>query len=149
MVGGLRAQEIYNSGLSQFPVAKDKLPLTDSGVLPPPHKGHPFQSMKYLKKTVLPEMMLRGEVEKVHIARGKVNDEGQRMDAIKSMGYHTTYASNIVDRKDEWRWRLIPEDDVERHKGIVANVPEFRKRAARGYIVDRLPPLPGTPNFCR
>jgi hypothetical protein len=93
-------------------------------------------------------MMLEGEVEKVHIVRGDVNDDGYRMDVIKSRGYNTSYARNVTTRHDEWRWRLIPEDEVERHKGVVANVPEFRRRAARGYTV-RLPPLPGSTTFHR
>jgi hypothetical protein len=87
---------------------------------------------RYLKKVVLPEMMTRGEVEKVHVAQGKLNNLGQRMDAITSKGYDKTMELNVARQKDEWRWRLIPEDKIEHHKDVVAKLsPKLTTRKIR------------------
>jgi hypothetical protein len=68
-------------------------------------------------------MMTRGEVQKVHILQGtKLNDEGQRMDVVSSKGYNKTSELNIARQKNEWRWRMIPEDKIDHHKEVVAQL---------------------------
>lgn len=67
-------------------------------------------------------MMAKGEVEKVHISEGRLNEEGQRMDVIASKGYGKTVELNVAKHKSEWRWRLIPEDKIEHHKEVVARL---------------------------
>jgi hypothetical protein len=92
-----------------------------------------FDVYRYLKKVVLQDMMIRGEVQKVQILQGKLNKEGQRMDAISSKGYDRTSEPNIAKQKNEWRWRLIPADMIENHKRIVAQFLPKPKKPKRNH----------------
>src|ERR1700720_4603059 len=76
---------------------RGKIPMP---VAEPPNRDHPIRSLRfflvlliihypyflylyrYLKRVVLEDMVLRKEVEKVHIKRGVLNEDGERLDSI-------------------------------------------------------------------
>jgi len=96
---------------------------------------------RFLKKTILPEMVDVGEVEHVHIIRGGRDDEGRQVDRIRSKYYGETTELDVAKEKSEWRWRLIPEEKMEQHKDLVANfrpkIPGRGKNVRRKYTRER------------
>lgn len=78
-----------------------------------------FICVRYLKKSVLPEMEELGELEQVYLRRGKPSDQdenGARIDHFKSpSGGIAKIPTNLGMKKEEWRWRLVP-DFVVQHK---------------------------------
>jgi hypothetical protein len=57
--------------------------------------------------------MERDEVEKVYIRRGKLNEDGERLDIIKSKATGTEYQPGAIDDKMEtWGWRLRQPGDA-------------------------------------
>ncbi|KAF9010961.1 hypothetical protein BDZ89DRAFT_501608 [Hymenopellis radicata] len=118
---GLRTPVMFQKIMDRFP--DDKLP--DHLIPPaanhqpnsnsprlyiqPPHPTHPIRSGQYLKSVVLAEMESKGQVELIRIIRGKVDENGNRIDTIhsKKRKIHENMATDVAD-KEEFRWRLVP-----------------------------------------
>jgi hypothetical protein len=66
--------------------------------------------IRFLKKVVLEDMAERCEVEKIRIIRGSLLENGDRMDVIRSKFLGEAIVMNTVTAKQEWRWRLVPEE---------------------------------------
>ncbi|KAG1892516.1 hypothetical protein F4604DRAFT_1565694 [Suillus subluteus] len=87
----------------------------------PPKIDHAIRSVKYLKKTVLEEMAMAQEIEKVHIKRGKLHEDGTRDMYIVSKAYGKTEITSDLNMpmSNIWHWRLTPD-----YKTKINNYPE-------------------------
>jgi len=74
-----------------------------------------------LKKTVLEEMAMAREVEKVFIKRGKLHEDGTRDLSISSKGYGKIEMKSdfSMPMSSIWQWRLTPD-----HATNINNYPE-------------------------
>ncbi|KIJ70013.1 hypothetical protein HYDPIDRAFT_35455 [Hydnomerulius pinastri MD-312] len=120
---GLHAHEIYERALDEYPDATTPTPPPRSNELGnharlrrpkipmpvPPRREHPVRSMRYLKKVILEEMAEAGEVEKVHIKRGAMTEDGKRELSIRSKKVGRTDIVGDAPSTSFWRWRLLPD----------------------------------------
>ncbi|KIK48831.1 hypothetical protein CY34DRAFT_20476 [Suillus luteus UH-Slu-Lm8-n1] len=128
---GLRTHEIYERAHEEFPDVTTDIPagkpnptgLRNHGgrykpVKPvplPPKLDHAIRSVKYLKKTILEEMAMAREIEKVHIRRGKLYEDGTREISVVSKAYGKTEITSDLDMPTSniWRWRLTPDYETK------------------------------------
>lgn len=70
---------------------------------------------RYLKKTILEEMAMAREIEKVHIRRGKLYEDGTREISVVSKAYGKTEITSDLDMPTSniWRWRLTPDYETK------------------------------------
>jgi hypothetical protein len=73
------------------------------------------QEHRYLKKTILEEMAMAREIEKVHIKRGKLHEDGTRDISIVSKAYGKTEITSDLNMpiSDFWHWRLTPDYETK------------------------------------
>ncbi|KAG1874477.1 hypothetical protein DFJ58DRAFT_650998 [Suillus subalutaceus] len=134
---GLKMHEIYERVHEEFPDVTTDIPagkpiptgLRNHGgrskpakaVPLPPKIDHAIRSVKYLKKTVLEEMAMAQEIEKVHIKRGKLHEDGTRDMSIVSKAYGKTEITSDLNMpmSNIWHWRLTPD-----YKTKINNYPE-------------------------
>jgi len=77
----------------------------------PEQREHPIRSMRYLKKIILDDLLERGDVEKVRIARARPDTNGNRPDTITSKLTGRIVKLNVAINQLEWRWRLVERQD--------------------------------------
>lgn len=124
---GLRTHDIYERAHEEFPDVTTDIPavkpiptgLRNHGgrykpakAIPlPPKLDHAIRSVKYLKKTILEEMAMAREIEKVHIRRGKLHEDGTRDISIVSKAHGKTEITSDLDMPTStiWHWRLTPD----------------------------------------
>lgn len=134
---GLRTHEIYERAHEEFPDVTTDIPPgkpvptgnrhhggrpKPAQAIPlPPKLDHAIRSVKYLKKTILEEMAMAQEVEKVHIKRGKLHEDGTRDISIVSKAYGKTEITSDLNMpmSSFWHWRLTPD-----HKTKINNYPK-------------------------
>ncbi|OJA14665.1 hypothetical protein AZE42_02408 [Rhizopogon vesiculosus] len=128
---GLKTHEIYERAHKEFPDVTTDIPpqkqiptgLRNHGgrkapVKPmplPPKLDHAIRSVKYLKKTILEEMAMAREVEKVHIKRGKLHEDGTRDLSLTSKGFGKADMKSDFKMpiSDIWQWRLTPDYETK------------------------------------
>lgn len=64
---------------------------------------------RYLKKIILEEMAEAKEIEKVHIKRGAMIEDGKRELSIRSKVAGRTELVGEAPKDNFWRWRLLPD----------------------------------------
>ncbi|KAL4253677.1 hypothetical protein ABKN59_003751 [Abortiporus biennis] len=70
----------------------------------PPHPENAIRSMAYLKRVVLPNLVVRNEVQKIHTTRTLSEEEvQQRLQTMTKAARKTAHLPTTVD---EWRWQL-------------------------------------------
>lgn len=124
---GLKMHEIYERAHEEFPDVTTDIPagkpiptgLRNHGgrskpakAIPlPPKLDHAIRSVKYLKKTILEEMAMAREIEKVHIKRGKLHEDGTRDISIVSKAHGKTDITSDLNMpiSNIWHWRLTPD----------------------------------------
>jgi hypothetical protein len=124
---GLKTHEIYERAHEEFPDVTTDIPagkpiptgLRNHGgrfklakaVPLPPKMDHAIRSVKYLKKTVLEEMAMAQEIEKVHIKRGKLHEDGTRDISIVSKAHGKAEITSDLNMpmSNIWHWRLTPD----------------------------------------
>lgn len=81
----------------------------------PPKLDHAIRSVKYLKKTILEEMAMAQEIEKVHIKRGTLHEDGTRDISIVSKAYGKTDITSDLNMpmSNFWHWRLTPDYETK------------------------------------
>jgi hypothetical protein len=87
--------------------------------------------------------MERDEVEKVYIRKGKLNEDGERLDIIKSKATGTEYQPGAIDDKMEtWSWRLRQPGDAAdmRETRNLEEIPRPRDLRPRNLDSPPLPP---------
>jgi len=87
----------------------------------PPKLDHAIRSVKYLKKTVLEEMAIAQEVEKICIKRGKLHEDGTRDLSLTSKRHGKTDMKSDfkIPASNIWQWRLTPDYETK-----INNYPE-------------------------
>ncbi|KAG2135872.1 uncharacterized protein EDB93DRAFT_1254124 [Suillus bovinus] len=128
---GLRTHEIYERAHAEFPDVTTDIPpgkpiptgtrnhggrIKPAKPVPlPPKLDHAIRSVKYLKKTVLEEMVMAREIEKVHIKRGKLHEDGTRDISIVSKAHGKTDITSHLNMPESsiWRWRLTPDYETK------------------------------------
>jgi len=79
------------------------------------------QERRYLKKTVLEEMAIAQEVEKILIRRGKLHEDGTRDLSLTSKIHGKTDMKSDfkMPTSNIWQWRLTPDYETK-----IDNYPE-------------------------
>ncbi|KAK7049552.1 hypothetical protein VNI00_005583 [Paramarasmius palmivorus] len=121
---GLTTQQIYERAHTQFPNAKEnpdflppsvKLILQNNATganfrlkhLDVPHVEHPIRSMSLLKRTILEQMVERGDVERLRVSR--INDEKSQIKILQGKQGGVETVPIVLSPDDgHWRWRLTP-----------------------------------------
>ncbi|KIK98004.1 hypothetical protein PAXRUDRAFT_824386 [Paxillus rubicundulus Ve08.2h10] len=120
---GLDAHEIYERAFKEYPDVITPTPAPKTTALgnharlrrpkkpmpEPPRREHPVRSMRYLKKIILEEMAEAKEIEKVHIKRGAMIEDGKRELSVRSKVAGRTELVGEAPKDNFWRWRLRPD----------------------------------------
>ncbi|KAI0075989.1 hypothetical protein K474DRAFT_1708592 [Panus rudis PR-1116 ss-1] len=80
-----------------------KVDHTQATSTEPPYPSHEIRSISYLKHTVLPELMRRDELKKVHTVRTLTQEEIEQR--LKNLSKHARQASKLTTTTDVWKWQ--------------------------------------------
>lgn len=108
----LTAHEVYKLALKEPSTVTGKNPIKHErstgekvehdGPLPP-NIDHPVRSMSYLKKSILPTLATKKEIEKVHAISTLTPEEVEQR--LKNFSKAQRRTANIQTSKDVWVWR--------------------------------------------
>lgn len=145
---GLDAHEIYERAFDEYPDAATATPPPKSTVLgnharlrrpkkpmpEPPRREHPVRSMRYLKRVILEEMAEAKEIEKVHIKRGTMTEDGKRELSVRSKVVGRTDAVGEAPTANSWKWRLLPPDASRKIRYPVPPIHKFLKNPGEEHM---------------
>ncbi|KAI0065031.1 hypothetical protein BV25DRAFT_1822133 [Artomyces pyxidatus] len=116
----------------------------------PPYPDHAIRSMTYLKTIVLPELLGRKEIEKIHMQRTLSAEEIERRRASMTKAAQRAHANDPAKTIDSWVWKareFVPKAPVVKQEepvfGVEVGVGEDwghlnrRRRRAREMSVKR------------
>ncbi|OBZ70462.1 hypothetical protein A0H81_09708 [Grifola frondosa] len=144
----MTSQQIYQTARQQFPDEHDLIkedvvvnyknepamkvnrrptPPTSRMGRPAVPSNHPLQSLRYLKKVVMEDLVARDEVIKVRVWRGSggVDEEGNKMDLIVHKGSDNQPVKSLsLPQKESWMWQLNAEKMILEEEPAESNGPD-------------------------
>ncbi|KAI9507829.1 hypothetical protein F5148DRAFT_1201424 [Russula earlei] len=96
----------------------------------PPYPDHPIRSLKYLKGTVLENLVRTGDIKKVHVKRVLSPEEIERRKATMSKAQlRKTSDAALAQPVSAWLWQLV---DESRGRSSSAGTTEEDEKAVGG-----------------
>ncbi|ETW76006.1 hypothetical protein HETIRDRAFT_422615 [Heterobasidion irregulare TC 32-1] len=117
----MATQDIYNQAIQQKVADAESTTgiLKDMRIPQPPHPEHPIRSMRFLKRTILPDLVKLKEVEKIHTLRELSSEEvEQRLASMtKAQRAHAT-SNSLTSTMDTWLWQIKAHKPTEKEQEV-------------------------------